>query len=108
MDYQGSPIVLDLYADWCISCKVIEEEIFKSTDVMPYWSHIKIVRVDVTDNTQDNKQLMQHLNLFGPPSLIFINRKGQEEAQLKIIGEPTKTEVIQRLQLLSTTQQSLQ
>ncbi|TDO98735.1 thiol:disulfide interchange protein DsbD [Marinomonas balearica] len=101
----GHPMVLDLYADWCISCKVIEEEIFKSPDVYPYWKNVKIIRVDVTANSNSNKQLMQHFELFGPPSLVFINPQGKEEKELKVVGEPTKEEVIQRLQLLQQSRQ---
>ncbi|REG84311.1 protein-disulfide reductase DsbD [Marinomonas pollencensis] len=92
------PIMLDLYADWCISCKVMEEEIFKADDVRPLIEKVQLVRVDVTKNTPENKALMAKFALFGPPSLVFLDAQGNEQKDLTLIGEPTKAEVLTRLQ----------
>lgn len=95
------PIVLDIYADWCISCKVMEEEIFKANDVRPLLQNVQLVRVDVTKNTPENKALMAHFAIFGPPSLIFLDTKGNERKKLTLVGEPTKAEVLNRLHFVT-------
>lgn len=92
------PILLDLYADWCISCKVIEEEIFLAEDVYPLLSQFTLIKADVTQNSVQNQQLMQHYNLYGPPSLLFFTPQGKLIKEMSIIGEPNKQEVLERLE----------
>ncbi|MBU1293951.1 MAG: protein-disulfide reductase DsbD, partial [Gammaproteobacteria bacterium] len=90
------PIILDLYADWCISCKILED-MFASSDVLPLLDKVQLVRVDVTENSAKNQALMQKFNLFGPPSLVFLDNKGEERKALTLMGEPTKSLLIDRL-----------
>lgn len=95
------PIVLDLYADWCISCKILED-MFASPDVLPLLDKVQLIRVDVTDNSAKNQALMQKFNLFGPPSLIFLDDKGEERKELTLMGEPTKLSLMDRLNLVTS------
>lgn len=90
------PILLDLYADWCISCKVVEE-MFVSPEIQPLLNSIQLIRVDVTANSETNKALMNKFNLFGPPSLIFLDPQGNERKELSLLGEPEKADIIERL-----------
>jgi thiol:disulfide interchange protein DsbD len=90
------PIMLDLYADWCISCKILED-MFASSDVLPLLNKVQLIRVDVTENSVKNQALMQKFNLFGPPSLIFLDNKGEERKTLTLMGEPSKSTLIDRL-----------
>ncbi|UTW00819.1 protein-disulfide reductase DsbD [Marinomonas rhizomae] len=92
------PIVLDLYADWCISCKILED-MFASPDVLPLLNKVQLIRVDVTENSANNQALMQRFNLFGPPSLIFLDKKGAERTELTLMGEPSKSSLVDRLNL---------
>ncbi len=94
------PILLDLYADWCISCRVVEE-MFVSSDVQPLLDNVQLVRVDVTENSSQNQALMKKFNLFGPPSLVFIDAQGEEIKPLSLIGEPSKASLIERLRAVS-------
>ncbi|MBJ7539130.1 protein-disulfide reductase DsbD [Marinomonas transparens] len=94
------PIVLDLYADWCISCKILEDEVFRAPDVSPLLNQVRLVRVDVTKNSADNQAFMAKFNLFGPPSLVFLDPQGKERKELTLIGEPNKNQVINRLKLI--------
>ncbi|RBP83359.1 protein-disulfide reductase DsbD [Marinomonas rhizomae] len=94
------PIVLDLYADWCISCKILED-MFASPDVLPLLDKVQLVRVDVTENSAKNQALMQKFGLFGPPSLIFLDKKGEERKDLTLMGEPTKPSLIDRLNFVT-------
>lgn len=91
------PILLDFYADWCISCIVMEEEIFLAPDVMPLLEKFTLIRADVTDNSPENKALLQAYSLYGPPSVLFFSPKGKYLKEISLIGEPTKKEVIERL-----------
>jgi len=92
------PVMVDLYADWCISCKVMDEEIFSQADVQRQFSHITWVQLDVTDNNQEHVQFMQDHAVFGPPSVLFFSN-GKEVADARIIGEikkaPFQEKVIQ-------------
>ncbi|WP_421850708.1 protein-disulfide reductase DsbD [Marinomonas sp.] len=90
------PIMLDLYADWCISCKTLED-MFASSDVLPLLDKVQLIRVDVTENSVKNQTLMQKFNLFGPPSLVFLDNQGEERKMLTLMGEPSKPTLIDRL-----------
>ncbi|SBS26467.1 Thiol:disulfide interchange protein DsbD precursor [Marinomonas aquimarina] len=94
------PVVVDLYADWCISCKVTEEEVFKHPDVLPLLQQITFVQVDVTDNNSQNQAFLQQFDLFGPPAMLFFNRQDELLDHYSLVGEPTKDEVEARLQAL--------
>ena len=94
------PVVLDLYADWCISCKILEEEIFMDPEVRPLLAQVRLIRVDVTANSPQNQALMKHFNLFGPPSMLFYQGGEQPNTELSLIGEPNKAQVLTRLQYI--------
>ena len=84
---QGQPVVLDLYADWCISCKVMERSVFPQPHVASRLAEFRMLRVDVTDNTADHQALLQRFGLFGPPSLLFFAPDGRELTEVRIQGD---------------------
>ena len=92
--------MLDLYADWCVSCRVLEE-MFVAPDVLPLIKKVQLIRVDVTKNSAQNQALMQHFHLFGPPSLVFLDQEGNERKALTLMGEPTKSTLINRLEAIT-------
>ena len=106
-DQSTLPVVIDLYADWCISCKITEEKVFKHPDVLPLLQKITFVQVDVTDNTPKNQAFLQHFGLFGPPAMLFFDRQADLLDNYSLIGEPTKDEVEARLQALLSNGNSL-
>jgi thiol:disulfide interchange protein DsbD len=83
----GRPVLLDLYADWCISCKVMERSVFPRPDVAAQLAQFWLVRADVTENNAEDKALMARYGLFGPPSLIFFNGDVGEISEVRIQGE---------------------
>lgn len=93
----AKPILFDLYADWCISCKIMEQEIFLADDVYPLLEQFILVKADVTKNSLENQALMNQYQLYGPPSLLFFNTAGEGLKELTLIGEPSKEEVQERL-----------
>jgi thiol:disulfide interchange protein DsbD len=79
------PVMVDFWATWCVSCKELDNITFKDKNVKNELAKYNLVKIDVTQNTEDDKALMDKFNLFGPPALIFyIN--GQEDKQKRIIG----------------------
>jgi thioredoxin:protein disulfide reductase len=83
----GRPAILDLYADWCVSCKVMERSVFPRPEVDSRLRQFHLLRADVTRNDADDKALLQAFGLFGPPSLVFFAEDGRELRDARIQGE---------------------
>jgi thiol:disulfide interchange protein DsbD len=83
----GRPALLDLYADWCISCKVMERSVFPRPEVAAGLAQFRLLRADVTRNSAEDKALMGAYGLFGPPSLVFFSGDGSELSEVRIQGE---------------------
>ncbi len=83
----GRLTLLDLYADWCISCKVMERSVFPVPEVAGRLAEFHLLRADVTANDAQDKALLNAFGLFGPPSLVFFDRNGQELKSLRVQGE---------------------
>ncbi|RKU01204.1 thiol:disulfide interchange protein [Burkholderia sp. Nafp2/4-1b] len=74
----GQPVMLDFYADWCVSCKEMEHLTFTDSRVQARLARLHLVRADVTANNPDDQALLKRFNLFGPPGIIFFDRNGNE------------------------------
>ncbi|RQR24408.1 protein-disulfide reductase DsbD [Burkholderia sp. Bp9143] len=74
----GRPVMLDFYADWCVSCKEMEHLTFTDSRVQARLARLHLVRADVTANNPDDQALLKRFNLFGPPGIIFFDRNGNE------------------------------
>ncbi len=83
----GQPALLDLYADWCISCKVMERNVFPRPEVSSQLAQFRLLKADVTENNEDDKALMGAYGLFGPPSLVFFAGDRGELSDVRIQGE---------------------
>ncbi|MDA1073852.1 MAG: protein-disulfide reductase DsbD [Proteobacteria bacterium] len=84
---QNRPAMLDLYADWCISCKVMERTVFPAPEVEMHLQKFVLLRADITDNDEADKALLNRLGLFGPPSLVFFAEDGTEMRDVRVQGE---------------------
>jgi thiol:disulfide interchange protein DsbD len=82
----GKPVMLDFYADWCVSCKELEKFTFSNAKVQQGLAGYTLLQVDVTANTDDDKALMKRFGLFGPPGIIFFDKSGQELTDNRIVG----------------------
>ncbi|HET6786479.1 MAG TPA: thioredoxin family protein, partial [Aquabacterium sp.] len=83
---QGRPVMLDFYADWCVSCLEMERETFTDTHVRARLSQAVLLQADVTANNDDDRALLARFKLFGPPGIIFFDRTGQELTGVRVIG----------------------
>ncbi|MCF6235696.1 MAG: protein-disulfide reductase DsbD [Gammaproteobacteria bacterium] len=84
---QGQPVMLDFYADWCISCKTMERNVFSDPSVMRILSGMLTLQADVTENDELDKALLNKFELIGPPSILFFDRNGDELRGYRIVGE---------------------
>jgi thiol:disulfide interchange protein DsbD len=82
----GRPVMLDFYADWCVSCKEMERFTFTDEKVQQHLSKFLLLKADVTQNNADDRELLRRFRLFGPPGTIFFDPKGRELANLRVIG----------------------
>src|SRR5690554_4789431 len=89
-------VMVDLYADWCISCKIMEKEIFEQADVQKTLANVRWLQLDLTKNEPEHIAYLQKLNLFGPPSILFFHQ-GKEIYNKRIVGEVTKSEFLSLL-----------
>ncbi len=82
----GRPVMLDFYADWCVSCKEMERFTFTDARVQARLHEMRLLQVDVTANTAEDQELLKRFRLFGPPGIIFFDASGVENAGLRVIG----------------------
>ncbi|MFT0521392.1 protein-disulfide reductase DsbD [Pseudomonas faucium] len=83
----GQPVLLDWYADWCISCKVIEHEVLNAPPVQAQLGAFKLLRFDITQSNAEQRALLDRYQLFGPPALLFFAANGSEMTTDRVIGE---------------------
>jgi len=94
---QGKPVMLDFYADWCVSCKELEQFTFSDPRVQNALKGTVLLQADVTANNSDDKALLQRFNLFGPPGIIFFDSQSREETSLKVVGYKNANDFLQIL-----------
>ena len=82
----NQPVILDFTADWCVSCKEMERNTFPNTDVQAALSGAVLLKADVTANDGDDQALLRHFGIFGPPTIAFFDRSGQEMAGYRLVG----------------------
>jgi len=83
---RGRPVMLDFYADWCVSCKEMERYTFTNAQVKTRMDAIAKLQVDVTANTAEHQALLRRFRLFGPPGIVFFDGDGREIDGLRVIG----------------------
>ena len=82
----GMPVMLDFTAEWCVACKEYEEYTFPDAEVIAALDSFVLLQADVTENNDDDKALLQRFSSFGPPTIAFFDRYGQEREAYKLVG----------------------
>ncbi len=95
------PVMLDFYADWCVSCKEMEKFTFADPAVQAKLAGFTLLKADVTANNADDKALLARFGLFGPPGIIFFDAKGQEIAGRRVVGYQEASKFLRSLDGIS-------
>ena len=93
---QGQWVLLDYYADWCVSCKVMEKQVFGKAHVLEALSEVRLLRLDVTADNAASRELLGRYKVPGPPSLLWIGADGIERRSQRITGEVDAGTFLQR------------
>lgn len=83
----GQMTLVEFTADWCVSCEVIEREVFSDPTVKNALQDVQRLSIDVTDYDAEDQAIMQHFGVIGPPTLMWFGPDGQEQRSARIIGE---------------------
>ena len=93
-------IMLDFYADWCVSCKEYEKLTFSNPKVKEHLKEYRLLQVDVTKNNANHKALLKHFNLYGPPAILFFDKQHSEMRTYRIVGYKNASQMLDHLKTL--------
>jgi thiol:disulfide interchange protein DsbD len=93
----GKPVMLDFYADWCVSCIEMEKSTYTDPQVRAAMSNFILLKADVTANNADDKALLKRFSLFGPPGIIFYDANGRKQDSKTLIGYENAQQFAKRL-----------
>lgn len=93
---QGQWVLVDYYADWCVSCKIMEKQVFGRPEVLAALKDVRLLRLDVTADNAASRELLGRYQVPGPPSFVWIGPDGQERRTHRITGEVDATTFLQR------------
>jgi thioredoxin:protein disulfide reductase len=82
----GQPVMLDFYADWCVSCKEMEKYTFTDPAVQATLKNVLLLRANVTANDTDDQALLKRFGIYGPPTIAFYGSDGHERAPYRVVG----------------------
>lgn len=83
---ENKSVMLDFYADWCVSCKEMENYTFSDPAVQAALKNTVLLQADVTPNDELDKELYKHFNIFGPPAIVFYDTRGNELKPYRVVG----------------------
>ncbi|MRS90415.1 protein-disulfide reductase DsbD [Enterobacteriaceae bacterium RIT714] len=83
---KGKPVMLDLYADWCVACKEFEKYTFSDPQVQNALKNTVLLQANVTANNAQDKALLKQLNVLGLPTILFFNEQGEEQPAARVTG----------------------
>ena len=97
---RGKFVMLDFYADWCISCKEMERFAFSDAEIKAKLNSVLLLQADVTANSEADQALLKRYNLFGPPGILFFDTQGKELGDFRVTGYQDAAQFLKILQLL--------
>ena len=95
----GRPVMLDFYADWCVSCKEMEALTFSDPKVRTQLDGMLLLQADVTAHNEADRALLKRFSLFGPPGIVFFDPQGREIRGLRVIGYQNPERFLKTLSL---------
>ncbi|MFC0269660.1 protein-disulfide reductase DsbD [Kushneria aurantia] len=100
---KGQITLVEFTADWCIACRVIENEVFSAPDVKRALADVQRLSVDLTDYSTADRNIMQHFNVIGPPTLLWFGADGVERRDQRVIGELSAKAFLEHLEKVRYT-----
>jgi len=95
---ENKRVLLDFYADWCISCKEMESSTFANLAVSKELEQFMLLQADVSKNTAENQELLKRFGLYGPPGILLFDQNSQEEKDRRVVGYMPPERFLERLQ----------
>ena len=95
---RGQTVMLDFYADWCISCKEMERFTFSDATVQARLNPVLLLQADVTANSEADKALLERFGLYGPPGILFFDAQGREQNDFRVVGYQDAAQFLATLQ----------
>jgi thiol:disulfide interchange protein DsbD len=83
----GQWVFIDYYADWCVSCKIMEKNVFARSDVIQALNGVRLLRLDVTGDNDSSRELLKRYQVPGPPTMLWLDPDGSERRDRRITGE---------------------
>ncbi len=96
----NKPVMVDLYADWCVACKELEKYTFSDEKVSVILNTLKLIKFDITDTTDAHSKYLQEMRIFGPPALFFYDENGNEVINARIVGFMESEKFLEILELV--------
>lgn len=97
------PVILDLYADWCVACKQFEQETFSDPEVKKWLSQFTLLQIDISDNSPSDIEVMEAYEILGLPAILIFDRKGQELETMRISGFKNPQDFLSLLKYLKAS-----
>ena len=94
---EGKIAMVDVYADWCIECKIMADTTFKSPAVVAELQHFKAIKLDITAFDEFHKSFLAERGIFGPPAILFFGFDGNEISEARILGEMPEADLLRHL-----------
>jgi thiol:disulfide interchange protein DsbD len=104
---EKKPLILDFSAEWCSPCQIMEREVFQDPEVVELSRKFVTIRLDLTHRHPDQEEILSRYQVKGVPTIVFVNRKGEEVPGLRIEELVDKTQFIERMKALLATSSSL-
>ncbi len=101
---KGKTVMLDFYADWCVSCKEMERYTFSDAKVQAKLKNALLLQADVTANSDEDKAMLQRFELFGPPAILFFDAQGREQGDSRVVGYQNAEQFLITLGSLTASQ----
>ena len=98
LEARGRTVMLDFYADWCISCKEMARYTFSDTSIQSKLKPALLLQADVTANSEADKALLNRFGLYGPPGILFFDAQGREQGDFRVVGYQDAAQFLKSLQ----------